>query len=693
MRRITVLIFVASFALLIGTVHTLAPLVVEDGLKQNAERLAVRWVTGLSTSFDLPGEMKTSANKPSFSLLSLFNSHFKAPASVDDKIEIFNPTNFQDNMALGSVENYVVYTRFGDRFLSGGANRLTHLGIEEIKQAFETVLSKKHIYTVDHDFGKDTANLSFFSKLIPSLENSTQHILVVMIPLFKGDRVAAVAKIEIQPTAFETYLKEMVQHFASFTAAVLVVLSLLVIGMFLRWNNKFMRAGEKAEYLAHYDSLTGTLNRRAISKFFDELEEKDYPEPFTYWAFDVDNFKHINDTYGHPVGDQILREISDRIRSVLSENSIFSRISGDEFVVIVPYSITRLQANKLSDDMINVVKEPMCICGQLIETSVSIGVAEYPSHTMEPKEVAVFADMALYTAKADNKANWKRFSMQISEKIKRERLIMTGLQKALAADELVLHFQPQVDISKGKIVGAEALLRWTHHTLGSVSPVEFIAVAEKHKFITDIDAWVMRKACQTATTWPDDFRIAVNVSPVCFEKGDVVKLTKGALRESGLAPHRLEIEITENILMGCGKSVEETLQELRELGVSIALDDFGTGNSNLSYLTQMPINKLKIDRSFVGLLKEGSTQATVIKALLHLGRDLNVDVLAEGVETYEQMHLLRKFGCVSAQGYLYGKPTPDPFGSMQPEIINQLKTLQDLTPSEDQPEPILRLLG
>ncbi|MEM8794953.1 MAG: bifunctional diguanylate cyclase/phosphodiesterase [Pseudomonadota bacterium] len=681
MRHSIILFIVSCFGSLIAIVHGVAPLVVKEAVIVNAEKLAIDWVDKLEGQFDLPGKLERKKTEPAFSFLRLLKVNVQSNTREEVEIELFDPTNFEDKEELGRVKSYTVYTRFGDRFLSGGNKLSSSLDDPIYRDLFKGVLSTGLM--VSHDHSESSRNLGYSGAGVGSddAEGRNQRVIVIMLPLWRGDRVGAVAKVEILPTGQESYLAGLVQRVASISATVLAVLAALVSIILIRWNAERSRAAERAEYLAQYDALTGARNRRAVSDFFNQLDQSKEVQTahFTYWTFDVDDFKQINDIYGHHVGDMVLKTIAERITNALPSDAIFSRLAGDEFAVILPRLIQDDEMAALSKTILDAARSPV-ICGNhQLEPTINMGISAFPTDSEKPSDIPVFADMALYNAKSLNKAGWERFGETIAEKVYRERQISTELKRALANNSLQLHFQAQVNVQTRELIGFEALLRWFHPTLGRMNPAEFIAVAEKTGLIKEIDRWVLNEACRTAASWETEIKVAVNLSPVHFENGNIAGLIRNALQDNGLSGERLEIEITENVLLGSLDSVTVIFNEIREMGVRIALDDFGTGYSNLSYLAHIPITKLKIDRSFVWALEDSPANATIVRGIINIANELGLEVIAEGVETHEQLRFLKSINCGLIQGYLYGKPSPDPFGTLAPAVLigrENLKTFE-----------------
>ncbi|MCW2318539.1 diguanylate cyclase (GGDEF)-like protein/PAS domain S-box-containing protein [Rhodoblastus acidophilus] len=412
---------------------------------------------------------------------------------------------------------------------------------------------------------------------------------------------------------------------------------------------------EKISYLAHHDVLTGLPNRATFSARLSAAIAKadETGIPLAVLCLDLDRFKEVNDVFGHAIGDELLRRITQRFAASQVE---MARIGGDEFTAIIAGSAARERALEAAEKLIAAVMEPIEIGGRPMTIGVSIGVAMYPDHGgME--ELLAKADAALYRAKAAGGNRSCLFDSEFDNKLRERRALLQDLEKAIERNELSLHYQPQA-AADGGIFGFEALVRWSHPTRGDVPPSVFIAIAEERGLISSIGEWVLREACREATTWPEPLNIAVNLSPVQFVKDGLPQLVHTILLETGLAPRRLELEITEGVLVNDFARVTSILRQLKALGARVAIDDFGTGYSSLSYLRAFPFDKIKIDRSFVMSLHANGQSEAIIRAIIGLGKGLGVPQIAEGVETLEQLEFLRSAGCSEAQGYLIGRPRP-----------------------------------
>ena len=423
---------------------------------------------------------------------------------------------------------------------------------------------------------------------------------------------------------------------------------------------------------AKCDPLTGLLSRALFHDRIAALHDADVGhEPpggpaasaravrHAVMAVDLDRFKGVNDTLGHSVGDGLLCLVAKRLRSVLRQHDAVARLGGDEFALLVSPAPEREVLDQLARRITDVVGRPYLVDGHLVNVGASIGIAVFPEDGADRAELLRNADLALYDAKAMGRSTHSFFKPEMDARAVARRSIEIDLRKALALRQFELHYQPQIDLERRAIVGFEALLRWGHPVRGMVSPGEFIPLAEEIGLIVPLGEWVLGQACLEAVRWSDAVTIAVNVSPYQFEDTDrLVEAVKRALALSGLSGHRLEIEITESVLLRDAESVLAALHRLHGMGVRVAMDDFGTGYSSLSQLHSFPFDKIKIDRSFVKDRDDDAGQNAIIRAITALGASLGMATIAEGVETVGQLERIRDGGCTSVQGYLFSRPVP-----------------------------------
>ncbi|RTL49185.1 MAG: EAL domain-containing protein [Bradyrhizobiaceae bacterium] len=420
------------------------------------------------------------------------------------------------------------------------------------------------------------------------------------------------------------------------------------------------RAEARVAYMAHHDALTGLPNR---VKFQDHLRRSlergsSAAKSVAVLCIDLDLFKNVNDSFGHPTGDRLLRAVAERLNASLPANSLVARLGGDEFAMVVEGDFSPSELSGVAARLIDILSAPYHVEGLDLVIGASIGIAVSPGDGETGEDLLRNADMALYRAKADGGSMHHFFEKEMDRQAQKRRDMEFDLRRALAGGEFELHYQPLVDLAQDRIVAFESLLRWKHPQKGMISPADFIPVAEDIGLIVPIGEWVLREACMQAAKWPSDIRVAVNLSPVQFRSRNLVLLVIAALGQSGLAASRLELEITESLFLADTEANISTLHQLRELGVRISMDDFGTGYSSLNYLRSFPFDKIKIDRSFVRDLGDRPDSLAIVRAISGLGRSLNISTTAEGVETRDQLDRLRLEGCTEVQGFLFSAARP-----------------------------------
>lgn len=410
-------------------------------------------------------------------------------------------------------------------------------------------------------------------------------------------------------------------------------------------------------HMAYHDSLTGLYNR---AYFYEKITEiiqsaKEKKETVALMFLDLDQFKNINDTLGHGMGDRLLIEVSKRLVYSVQKDTIIARLGGDEYVILLP-NCNEEQSMIIAQRIIDKISSPFIIENHEMYITPSIGVSMFPR---DGEELLKNADAAMYQAKLHGRSNYQFFTQDLAYKLNKKVALENDLRKALQNEEFILHYQPQIDITTGKVIGLEALIRWIHPKLGVISPQEFIPLAEETGLIIPIGEWVLYQACYQNRVWQEagwePVTISVNVSNMQFRQKDFVKIVDRVLQLTNLAPQYLELEITESMTVDIAYT-ERILTELKSLGIKVSMDDFGVGYSSLSYLRRLPINKLKIDQSFIRNL-DPKNQA-IVRTIITLARNLQIDVIAEGVESAEHVEFLKKHNCFQAQGYLFSKPIP-----------------------------------
>ena len=450
------------------------------------------------------------------------------------------------------------------------------------------------------------------------------------------------------------------------------------------------KSEERVRFLAHNDALTGLVNR---TQFTDQLNSRvsrleRYGTPFSVLYIDLDSFKIVNDSKGHPAGDKLLANVGERLRKEVREGDVLARIGGDEFAIIMDERTTDNGEAILSERIIESLSSPFKIEGEMVSIGASIGIAKAPLNGTRPDQILRNADLALYRAKEAGKGVFQFFKTEMDSKARERRTLEFELREALDGGEFELHYQPLLDAGNKSPTGFEALIRWNHPIRGMVSPAEFIPLAEKTGLIVSIGKWVINEACSTAASWPDNCTIAVNLSAHQFEGKEIIQTVKNALQDSGLDASRLELEVTESLLIEHPEEVIETLMELKDLGVAIAMDDFGTGYSSLSYLMKFPFDKMKIDRSFVVALETDVAARDILKTIAALGDSLNMKITVEGVETAEQVNFLSNMSCDQLQGFYFAKP-------LKKEAIAGylLKNMLNTQDEKTEPRPEIRLVS
>jgi len=419
------------------------------------------------------------------------------------------------------------------------------------------------------------------------------------------------------------------------------------------------RSEERIAHMARHDALTDLPNRMLLLEQLNhEIKRVKRGECLAVLCLDLDQFKSVNDALGHHIGDELLKLVGERLRGCTRELDIVARMGGDEFAIIMTQMDQAADAATLSKRIRDSVIRPYQIEGHQIVTDISIGISVAPMDAVDPHELLRNADMALYDAKADGRGTFRFFEPEMNTRMKARRELEMDLRKALATEQFELHYQPLVVLETNEVNGFEALVRWNHPLRGLISPVDFIPIAEETGLIVPLGEWVLNAACNEAVDWPDHIKVAVNLSPAQLNSRNLVSMVTTALRESGMSPNKLQLEITETVLLQNTFSTLATLHELRRMGVQIALDDFGTGYSSLSYLRSFPFDKIKIDRSFIQDLSNGAEPLAIVNAVAGLAKCLNMTSTAEGVETPQQMETLQAIGCTEMQGYLFSHPRP-----------------------------------
>ncbi|NNF25455.1 MAG: EAL domain-containing protein [Rhodobacteraceae bacterium] len=408
----------------------------------------------------------------------------------------------------------------------------------------------------------------------------------------------------------------------------------------------------------HADELTGLGNRSALRDVSAEAMAQTPDGTLTLLFLDLDRFKIVNDTLGHAAGDQLLKKVAERLKKAVRENDTVVRMGGDEFAVILGDQINRASVEDIANRVIEYISKPFLLDGNQVRVGVSIGLSETCPGEPDTSEALRRADIALYASKRRGRGQFHWYDAQMSQAIRHRQDIEDGLRRAIILDELVIEYQPEIVFADGRIRAFEALVRWNRPEQGLLHPVAFLAVAEESGIVLELGQWVLRNACTAALDWPEEIMVSVNVSPVQFHSKGFDTTVKQVLERTGLPSHRLELEITEAVLIADDLAVDERMEALHKLGVSIALDDFGTGYSSLNYLRRFKFDQIKIDQSYVQNDDPSKTDKALIDTINRLGKAFGMDVLAEGVETQKQLDEMIAGGIGSAQGFLIARPLP-----------------------------------
>jgi diguanylate cyclase (GGDEF)-like protein len=419
------------------------------------------------------------------------------------------------------------------------------------------------------------------------------------------------------------------------------------------------RTEERIAHMAHYDALTDLPNRVLFREQLQhELRRVHRDEQLAVLYIDIDQFKSVNDSLGHQIGDALLKGVAARLKACVRETDVVARLGGDEFAIVQTAVKSADNVTDLVTRMYAAIRAPHDCLGHLISTDASIGIALSPQDGTDIDQLLKNADLAMYDAKADGRRTYRFFEPGMDARVKARHQLELDLRHAIVTGEFEVWYQPVVNLQNDAVTGCEALLRWRHPERGMIAPGEFIPIAEDAGLINELGEWVLRTACAEAARWPGHITLAVNVSPVQLKNPNLALKVIGALAASGLAANRLEVEITEAVLIRDDDTALAILHQLREVGVRIALDDFGTGYSSLSYLQRFPFDKIKIDRCFVNDVAQPGGSASIVEAVVNIATARHMTTTAEGVETEEQKELLRALGCTHMQGYLFSAARP-----------------------------------
>ena len=556
------------------------------------------------------------------------------------------------------VYRYIIYNRYGYSVLLSDRDKITPVDLSEFSAAAAQSI-KEDRPIVDAREGVPGEPSYFAEAIVP--------VMVDARP------VATIAAYVNQTAEHESFYRTFLLAATGLCAMVGLSFGVPAAAWYARTKQK-QQADRRIQFLAHHDVLTGLANR---ARLIERLEGALAALPATGAAvavhfIDIDHFKQINDMLGHDGGEFLLGMIGERLRAITRVEDMVARLGGDEFVIVQTGVADKTQAEEFAKRTAAILASPAYYKEQEVRTTYTIGVALAPADGQTAERMLKSADLALYSGKMAGRDCIRFFDPEMDETLQKRITLEKYVRNAVANDAFVLHYQPVLELNKGQLIGFEALIRLPAPDGSLIPPAVFIPVAEELHFINKVGAWVLREACRTATTWPENLTIAVNLSPAQFESGDIEQHVAAALAESGLAPHRLELEITETLLLKNTEAVMATLKRLKDRGLSIVMDDFGTGYSSLSYLWKFPFDKIKIDRSFMESFEQsGRDVETVVKTIIALGREMKMRVTVEGVETGDQVNFLYDSDADQVQGFYFGKPVPA--SQINTDLINFLR--------------------
>jgi diguanylate cyclase (GGDEF)-like protein len=614
---------VVILAVLVGGTWTAVKVTTDHLLYQNATSTARSWATFLAASVvDL--KQIADGEQPSAASMVFFQSARKS----------------------GEVFRYEIFNRDGFSQLKSDHDKIALVDMSEHSDdAALAVTARRPIVDVQQGGSAE----------LPAL------FALAYVPVLVDGRPIAVVAAYVDLTEqrrnfYSTFLV------AAASLCLLTSLAFLIpaIAWYRRTREK-QQADRRIRFLAHHDVLTGLANR---AQLIEKLENALAVLPLrggclAVHFLDVDRFKEVNDTLGHDGGDFLLRTIAERLRAIIRVDDFAARLGGDEFIVIQTGIDDKAQVEAFARRLTSALIAPMKFGENEIVATVSVGIALAPLDGADPERLLKSADLALYKSKADGRNCFRFFAPEMDEAMQARAMLEKRLRDAVINERFILHYQPLFEVSNQNLVGFEALIRLPAGDGTLIPPLSFIPLAEELRLIDPIGTWVLREACRTAATWPEALTVAVNLSAAQFEAGNICTIVLNALRDAGLAPHRLELEITESLLLGNSDAILAQLQTLKDIGVAIVMDDFGTGYSSLSYLWRFPFDKIKVDRSFMqGVDASGKNAGTVVKTIIALGRELDMRITVEGVETARQVAFLDGVNADQVQGYFFGRPVP-----------------------------------
>lgn len=482
----------------------------------------------------------------------------------------------------------------------------------------------------------------------------------VYVPLLLSGKVLGIVEVHVDQSQRAANATQALVRIAAVVTLLLVSIGSVATYQYVLRLRKQRKAEDKVRYLAHHDVLSGAMNRASFNEALGKAawRKSQRGAAFSLLRIDLDRFKEVNDSLGHALGDDVLRLTTQRLKACLRESDKVARLGGDEFAILLMGEATQSTVTPFAKRIGEALAEPIELSGHKVRCGGSMGIVMNGSDGTEPDDLMIKADQALFRAKAVGRGSYVYYDDTLDRQMQAKRELTRDLRQAIATSQLLVYYQPQYGNDGDLLVGYEALVRWKHPKRGMVSPGEFIPIAEESGLIDEIGLWVLQRACKDAKTWPSTLAVAVNLSANQFAGGKLVKQVARALQDSGLAPERLGLGITESLLMTNSDQIMETLRQLAALGVSIAMDDFGTGYSSLAYLWRFPFDKVKIDQVFTKNLTNDPKVAVIVRSIITLAHSLGMKVNAEGVETRTQMAALQELGCDELQGFLLGRPGP-----------------------------------
>jgi diguanylate cyclase (GGDEF)-like protein len=614
---------VIVLAILVGGTWTTVRLTTDNLLYKNATSTASSWATFLAASVaDL--EQIAGGEQPSAASMAFFQSARKS----------------------GEVFRYEIFNRDGFSQLVSERDKIAFVDVSEYSaEAARSVTAQMPIVNVQE--GTSIDRPMFFAH--------------AYVPILVNGRPIAVVAAYVDLT---TQQKNFYDTFLVSSVLLCLLTSLAFVIPAIAWYRRTrekQQADRRIRFLAHHDALTGLANR---AQLIEKLENGLAVLPLrggclAVHFIDLDRFKEVNDTLGHDGGDFLLKTIAERLRAVIRVGDCAARLGGDEFIVIQAGICERAEADVFARRLSSALMAPITFGENQIVATVSVGISLAPSDGTDPERLLKSADLALYKSKADGRNCIRFYEPEMDEAMQARGEIERTLRDAVLHEKFILYYQPLFSMADQSLIGFEALIRLPAADGSLIPPVKFIPVAEDLRLIDEIGMWVLQEACRTAATWPTHLTVAVNLSPLQFEAGNLASIVASALKDAGLAPSRLELEITESLLLGDTDFILAELRALKEIGVAIVMDDFGTGYSSLSYLWRFPFDKIKIDRSFMqGIDASGKNARTVVKTIIALGREMDMRITVEGVETAEQVAFLDGVNADQVQGYFFGRPMP-----------------------------------